>query len=419
VVDLPAPASHHGVPLPKPPVAGGDLGLIADALVFGNLQLPGTELPIDVNAAPEGDQATAAGHQPGTEHHPAAGHQADTGHHIATYPEIESGQAPEAGRFTEAGRFAEPGQPVEAGIHLGEALHIDETLRISETLHIGDGPHAGEISGEIDDVELLLNAAHLDAAHQTGGTHAVVTEHVAVAHTPSAHGSGPQAGEVEHHSDAVFATPDDAAQLAQAAHLAQTEGAILLGSEADAATESETSNETGAEPTAAAPGAPKVIKPSQVFARPRPMAPPAPEPVTVQSSDLTEADDAEGVVTATLNRMLRPTPRDVSSIIGRPTERPFRPTYSTGPDQPKQGTWAAQWSQVIDSVVGRVLNSLTKTTTPDNWNVIGLGRPSIPQDIDKALLLDATEAMGVYTLSDAERHEVRAAFWREFDHITR
>ena len=71
----------------------------------------------------------------------------------------------------------------------------------------------------------------------------------------------------------------------------------------------------------------------------------------------------------------------------------------------------------MEQVVGRVLSSLGKSSTAENWEIIKLGRPSIPQDIDKALLLDATEAMGVYTLSDAERHEVRSTFWREFDKL--
>ena len=126
-----------------------------------------------------------------------------------------------------------------------------------------------------------------------------------------------------------------------------------------------------------------------------------------------------GLVVETLGKLFPPTPRDISFNIGRPVERPLRPVYSTGPDKPKEGTWAYQWSDTILSVVGRVLVSLTKSTTPQAWNAIGMGRPSIPQDIDKALLLDATEAMGVYTLTDAERHEVRAAFWREFDAIRR
>jgi uncharacterized LabA/DUF88 family protein len=140
---------------------------------------------------------------------------------------------------------------------------------------------------------------------------------------------------------------------------------------------------------------------------------PLPAPVTPRPTP------KPSVVAEALARMLPPTPKDVSGKIGKPGDRPMRPTYSTGPSSPIAGTWAYQWDETIRNVVDRVLMSLSKTTTLDAWNTISLGRPSIPQAIDKALLLDATEAMGVYTLSDTERFEVRAAFWREFDSIDR
>jgi hypothetical protein len=128
-----------------------------------------------------------------------------------------------------------------------------------------------------------------------------------------------------------------------------------------------------------------------------------------------------GAIAAALSRTV-PTPRATTPVPGRPSlvQRPLRPVYSTGPEKAlPPGTWAHQWEDSMEQVVRRVLGSLVKSTTIKNWDIIALGRPSIPQEIDKALLLDATEAMGVYTLSDAERHEVRAAFWREFDKITR
>ena len=124
------------------------------------------------------------------------------------------------------------------------------------------------------------------------------------------------------------------------------------------------------------------------------------------------------VVAAALSRLITPTPRSLSSSQSR-AHAHLRPTYSTGPDTKPSGTWAHQWESTMEQVVGRVLNSLVKSTTAENWEIIRMGRPSIPQDIDKALLLDATEAMGVYTLSDAERHEVRSTFWREFDQLNK
>ncbi|MCL1801357.1 MAG: hypothetical protein FWG25_08370, partial [Promicromonosporaceae bacterium] len=153
---------------------------------------------------------------------------------------------------------------------------------------------------------------------------------------------------------------------------------------------------------------------------------PSPEPITTEQ--IVSAEDfAEpavepvpaSAVEETLVKLLPPTPRDLSGKIGRPVARTLRPTYTPEPEIPREGTWAHHWSETLDSVVGRVLASLLRTSTPEAWRAIGLGRPSVPQEIDKALLLDATEAMGVYTLTDAERHEVRAAFWREYDRIMR
>jgi hypothetical protein len=66
-------------------------------------------------------------------------------------------------------------------------------------------------------------------------------------------------------------------------------------------------------------------------------------------------------------------------------------------------------------VVGRVLSSLALSSTPAAWRALALGRPSRPRDVDKALLLDVSAAVGVYELSDRERHEIREAFWNEYD----
>ena len=149
----------------------------------------------------------------------------------------------------------------------------------------------------------------------------------------------------------------------------------------------------------------------------------APEPQEPSEPAKPPARPNPGAVAATLSRLVAsPTPRPMApAALTRPSPaRPMRPTYSVGPDKPKSsGTWAHQWEDSMEQVVQRVLQSLVKSTTAKNWEIIKLGRPSIPQEIDKALLLDATEAMGVYTLSDAERHEVRAAFWREFDKLER
>ena len=39
------------------------------------------------------------------------------------------------------------------------------------------------------------------------------------------------------------------------------------------------------------------------------------------------------------------------------------------------------------------------------------GRPSVPSDVDRALLTDASTATGVYTLDESVRVELRERFW--------
>lgn len=63
------------------------------------------------------------------------------------------------------------------------------------------------------------------------------------------------------------------------------------------------------------------------------------------------------------------------------------------------------------AVVTNVLGSLRKSASETELAALLRGRPSIPREIDKALLLDLSEALGVYDLSDAVRFELRDRFW--------
>jgi hypothetical protein len=286
------------------------------------------------------------------------------------------------------------------------SLSPDSAPPLSDVSH----SHDAELLG-LDEVELLLNAAHLSeplpqTASPVDESSRLSSDEVA----PSGRLSSDEVAPVETTSPIVQESGQaSSGEVALSGRLSSDEVAPVETTQNLEATVETLglSREATVETTS----------PAAETTAPISIPKPGPKPPTPAQFAAHQAEVS--VVTETLNRMFRPTPRDVSSNIGRPTERPLRPTYSTGPDQPKPGTWASQWSQVIDSVVGRVLSSLTKSTTVDTWNVISLGRPSIPQEIDKALLLDATEAMGVYTLSDAERHEVRASFWREFDQVDR
>jgi hypothetical protein len=43
------------------------------------------------------------------------------------------------------------------------------------------------------------------------------------------------------------------------------------------------------------------------------------------------------------------------------------------------------------------------------------GRPSIPRDIDRALLLDLCEALDINDLSDSVRFRLRDRFWEKLE----
>lgn len=70
-----------------------------------------------------------------------------------------------------------------------------------------------------------------------------------------------------------------------------------------------------------------------------------------------------------------------------------------------------EYDDEIDGVVRKVLESFRESTTPQDLNAIALGRPSIPRDIDRALLMDLCDALGIYDLSDPVRFRLRDHFW--------
>ncbi len=71
--------------------------------------------------------------------------------------------------------------------------------------------------------------------------------------------------------------------------------------------------------------------------------------------------------------------------------------------------------QQIDSVVLNVLTSLRKSAGEDGLEALLHGRPSIPREVDKALLLDLSDALGLYDLNDVVRFELRSRFWEIYD----
>ncbi|HEY9292380.1 MAG TPA: NYN domain-containing protein, partial [Microlunatus sp.] len=68
---------------------------------------------------------------------------------------------------------------------------------------------------------------------------------------------------------------------------------------------------------------------------------------------------------------------------------------------------------VIDSVARQVLHTWLGSATAEQRQALLAGRPSIPREIDKALLIDLSDSLGEYDLSDSRRFSLRERFWHQ------
>jgi len=140
---------------------------------------------------------------------------------------------------------------------------------------------------------------------------------------------------------------------------------------------------------------------------PRPPVVPVPSPPAVPTP-------------ATASVRTAPSPLDVASQRRAPL--PTAPTaavaYSGATGQTSQiapGYDEEMDEETISAVVNRVLSSFRKSATPDDLLELRRARPSIPRDIDKALLVDASDVLGIYDLSESIRYRLRSRFWEIWD----
>lgn len=94
-----------------------------------------------------------------------------------------------------------------------------------------------------------------------------------------------------------------------------------------------------------------------------------------------------------------------SSTTGSPAQ--VLPGYGHDGEADEEG--------LIDEVVMRVLASFRESATAEEKLELDRARPSIPREIDRALLLDASVAMQVYDLDEDSRYRLRARFWEKYD----
>lgn len=79
---------------------------------------------------------------------------------------------------------------------------------------------------------------------------------------------------------------------------------------------------------------------------------------------------------------------------------------------------AAELDEAIDRVVNQVLSTWLDTDeTTARRSELVKSRPSIPQEIDRALLRDLSDELNVANLSDQHRYRLRERFWNKFDSV--
>jgi hypothetical protein len=109
-----------------------------------------------------------------------------------------------------------------------------------------------------------------------------------------------------------------------------------------------------------------------------------------------------------------PTPSPSPSIFGRK-----RATELVLPPPP--GWRASAGGEVgvalFDAVAYAVASSWCSTGTPESLAELRASHPTIPGELDRALLLDLSSRSGAYDIDDTGRHQVRERFWHHVGRI--
>lgn len=69
----------------------------------------------------------------------------------------------------------------------------------------------------------------------------------------------------------------------------------------------------------------------------------------------------------------------------------------------------------IEAVAERVLSSFLDTASAEELRRLAASRPSIPQDLDRAMLMDASDALSVGDIPEPVRYRLREVFWQKFN----
>ncbi|MFT4124487.1 MAG: NYN domain-containing protein [Microbacteriaceae bacterium] len=138
--------------------------------------------------------------------------------------------------------------------------------------------------------------------------------------------------------------------------------------------------------------------------------------IRVAAPSLRPAEAAEGAGPAAS----APSPSDIARRI-RPGAAPVL-AYSSSSGSPPQLSPGygspEEYDSEIDTVTTNVIESFRQSASPDEVAELLAGRPSILPEVDRALLLDLSEALGTYALSVPLRFRLRHRFWEVYDRLS-
>lgn len=168
---------------------------------------------------------------------------------------------------------------------------------------------------------------------------------------------------------------------------------------------------------------PEIVVP----AAPAPAAPPiqiVPAPgVPVQrgDSDGTPSDRATPLALVSVPTPLSVVPTPLSLVKARALV-PVRPTpaYVTSTGSGGHYPNGAEDPRVVEAikfVVDSVVANWWRSATPNNREDLLESRPSIPTEVDRTLLTDLSNKLGVYDLPQYTRHQLRDAFWETVERL--
>jgi len=106
----------------------------------------------------------------------------------------------------------------------------------------------------------------------------------------------------------------------------------------------------------------------------------------------------------------RPSPAGVARLV---------PPLTTKTAVPHEGAIQVQsvsrspmeLAESMTSVANKTYSAWAATASAEQLNELRAGRPAIPRDLDRALLVDLSGVLGEFELSDSMRFGVRAKFW--------